>query len=308
MPLVRAPGKVVLSGAYAVLEGAPAIVAAVDRYAEADASRRAEHLTDEVAAAIRAGHIDRAPWFDASALRQPQPDGGTRKLGIGSSAAILTASLGAGMLAETGMDQQELADRVFPLALQCHRAAQGGGSGIDVAASCFGGVLACCLAADGSLAADDWALPSDLVIEIFGCDGSVRTSAMLAAVSALASRDGRRYRELMDHAQQAAAAAIEATTAADWIEAVGAQFDALAGLGDAAEIPIVTPQLESLDRLARDYHGRVGPSGAGGGDIALHIACTESTQQFRAQARSLGLSLLNMSVGASGLHEVGGKG
>ena len=35
----RAPGKLVLTGAYAVLEGAPAIVVAVDRYAVADASR-----------------------------------------------------------------------------------------------------------------------------------------------------------------------------------------------------------------------------------------------------------------------------
>ncbi len=32
----RAPGKVVLSGAYSVLRGAPAIVTAVDRYVEAD--------------------------------------------------------------------------------------------------------------------------------------------------------------------------------------------------------------------------------------------------------------------------------
>ena len=34
--IARAPGKVVLSGAYAVLEGAPALVAAVDRYVVAD--------------------------------------------------------------------------------------------------------------------------------------------------------------------------------------------------------------------------------------------------------------------------------
>ena len=37
----RAPGKLVLSGAYAVLEGAPALVAAVDRYALADSERSA---------------------------------------------------------------------------------------------------------------------------------------------------------------------------------------------------------------------------------------------------------------------------
>src|SRR5690606_12116062 len=34
----KAPGKVVLSGAYAVLEGAPCIVTAVDRYVYADSS------------------------------------------------------------------------------------------------------------------------------------------------------------------------------------------------------------------------------------------------------------------------------
>ncbi len=37
--IARAPGKIVISGAYAVREGAPAIVAAVDRYAVADGAR-----------------------------------------------------------------------------------------------------------------------------------------------------------------------------------------------------------------------------------------------------------------------------
>ena len=44
----RAPGKIVMSGAYAVLEGAPAIVTAVDRYVLADAGRPAEFVTPEV--------------------------------------------------------------------------------------------------------------------------------------------------------------------------------------------------------------------------------------------------------------------
>ncbi len=307
MPTVRAPGKVVLSGAYAVLEGAPAIVAAVDRYVIADSSRLSERVTDEVAAAIRAGHLEGAPWFDASALRQDRGDGVSRKLGIGSSAAILAASLAAGALA-SGVPQEGLADRIFPLALRCHRDAQGGGSGIDVAASCFGGVLACTLAADGKLAVDDWCVPAGLVIEVFGCDASVRTSTMLSAVRELASRDGRIYRAIMDRVQQGAAAALEATSASGWVEAVASQFDALASLGKAAGIPIVTPQLTTLDRLAQGYGGRVGPSGAGGGDIALHVACTESTQQFRARARSLGLTLLGMSIGASGIDKIDEEG
>ncbi|MBM4364466.1 MAG: phosphomevalonate kinase, partial [Deltaproteobacteria bacterium] len=81
--IARAPGKLVLSGAYAVLEGAPAIVTAVDRWVTADTGRPADRLTPEVSAAL-AGRT--APWFDAGPLRD-----GEQKLGLGSSAAILVA-------------------------------------------------------------------------------------------------------------------------------------------------------------------------------------------------------------------------
>ena len=141
----RAPGKLVLSGAYAVLEGATAIVAAVDRHALADGGRPADFVTAEVGQAVARGHLAAAPWFDASALREPLADGGSRKLGLGSSAAILVASLA------TQCREEPLGQAIFGPALRCHRAAQAGGSGIDVAAACFGGVLACTMMPDESL-------------------------------------------------------------------------------------------------------------------------------------------------------------
>ena len=55
----RAPGKLVLSGAYAVLEGAPAIVAAVDRYAMADTEQAAAFVGAELQAAIGNSDWDR---------------------------------------------------------------------------------------------------------------------------------------------------------------------------------------------------------------------------------------------------------
>ena len=91
----RAPGKVVISGAYAVLEGAPAIVASVDRYALADTALSSNFVTEEVREALGDGP---APWIDASALRE-----GGRKLGLGSSAAILVASLAALELGARGV-------------------------------------------------------------------------------------------------------------------------------------------------------------------------------------------------------------
>src|SRR5262249_8121092 len=67
MSVARAPGKLVLSGAYSVLYGAPALVAAVDRYVSADSALAAERVTPEVRAAL--GDAP-APGFDASALRR----------------------------------------------------------------------------------------------------------------------------------------------------------------------------------------------------------------------------------------------
>jgi mevalonate kinase len=80
----KAPGKVVLSGAYAVLEGSPCIVTAVDRYVTADATRPAQHI----AAEVREAMAPPFPHIDASELRAEG-----RKLGLGSSAAIVVASL-----------------------------------------------------------------------------------------------------------------------------------------------------------------------------------------------------------------------
>ena len=130
-----APGKLVVSGAYAVLEGAPAVVTAVDRYAVADSDRPATFITEEV----KAAGLEPPPWFDATQLRD-----GDHKLGLGSSAAIVVASLGTAEseLPETPSADDPIVARVFHRALRAHQQAQGGGSGIDVAAASFGGTLA----------------------------------------------------------------------------------------------------------------------------------------------------------------------
>ncbi len=70
----KAPGKVVLSGAYAVLEGAPCIVTAVDRYVIADTDKSAAHIADEVRAAMPPPY----PHIDANELRSAGRKIGTR--------------------------------------------------------------------------------------------------------------------------------------------------------------------------------------------------------------------------------------
>jgi phosphomevalonate kinase len=302
--IARAPGKLVISGAYAVLEGAPCLVAAVDRYAVADASRPAAFVTDEVRAAIDAGALAAAPWFDASALREAAPEGGSRKLGLGSSAAILVASLAAA-LGDGFDDERALRGAIYPVALAAHRKAQGGGSGVDIAASTFGGVLLAELSRDGALSAAPFALPEGTAVEVFASPVAAVTRELLGRVRSLAALAPARHRACLDAAAAGARAALEARTVPALVQAISAQTDALAALGEAAGAPIVTDEVSALRAAAADEGGTFAPSGAGGGDIAIFVGHAASSEGFHERARARGLTRVDARVGAAGAGKAG---
>lgn len=289
-----APGKLVLSGAYAVLEGAPALVAAVDRYAFAsDDGRAPPVLTEEVAEAQRRHLMGDAPWFDADALRD---DG--RKLGLGSSAAILAASMAVAGYPDVADEQ--LAQVIFPDALAVHRAAQGGGSGVDVAAACYGGVIRCELA-DETLKVTPHVLPEGLHTQTFACPVSASTRKMLAALRDYRTRDQAGYDAQLERAGEGARAAVAATTVDDLVAALAAQFDAFVTLGEASDISIVTEAMAAIDRVARAHGGCFGPSGAGGGDVAVYYGPVPPPTTLLAAAGELDLNPVSLRLGAPGL-------
>jgi phosphomevalonate kinase len=135
-----APGKIVLSGEYAVLWDAPAVCMAVNRRAVAHVSPSADgecHLVTpgfdgmdryDILDALLCGErpanrfaLDTTAFFD---------DG--RKTGIGSSAA-LTVALAAAINGSSD---------VAEVAMTAHRRLQGGkGSGVDIAAAVHGGLI-----------------------------------------------------------------------------------------------------------------------------------------------------------------------
>ena len=297
MTRAQAPGKLVLSGAYAVLSGAPAIVTAVSRYVIADTARPAELLTDEVAAALRPGQ--RAPAFDASQLREAG-----RKLGLGSSAAILLASLFAlEQDADPTLDANGLRRALFARALHAHRQAQGGGSGVDVAASCFGGTLVYSLGAAGP-ELRPVTLPAQLVVEVWVCPTSASTRDFIAAVKGLEQRAPTEHAALLGAQAQAsarAAAALEAADTQGFITALGEQQRALRALGSAAAIAIVTPELAELTPIAEEQGAVLLPAGAGGGDIALFVGLAPSTSALRARLEGRAHRLLQVSLSVPGV-------
>ncbi len=296
MTRARAPGKIVLSGAYAVLSGAPAIVCAVERDVLADTALPAPLLTEEVAAALGPG--ERAPWFDASALRE---DG--RKLGLGSSAAILVASLFAlERAAAPHAGEGELRERVFARGLEAHRRAQGGGSGIDVASSTFGGALVYRLD-EGAPSITHVALPAALVVEVWVCPSSASTPELLGKVAALLARDPGAHARLLGAQASAAADAATAVLAGSTqgvLAALRAQYAALSTLGLAAGAPIVTPELAEVAPLAEASGGALLPAGAGGGDIAVFVGTSPSPAALRAELRARSHRALPVGLAARG--------
>lgn len=295
MARAAAPGKVVLSGAYAVLEGAPALVFAVDRYAIADTSALASFVGPEVRAAL--GDTP-APAVDVSQLRDEHG-----KIGLGSSAAVLVATLAALELERRGpTDDAALASIVFERALEAHARAQGGGSGVDVAAATYGGLFAF-QRSSGQLRVSRLTLPPGTCVEVWASGVPASTAGLIQRVRGVEQQAPRVYRSLLSQQAEAARQAEAALVHADserLLRALRQQREVLAELGAQASAAIVTPEVSELAQLAKE--AAMLPAGAGGGDIAVYVGTAPSPPEFRARAAELRQRLLPVRIAERGVH------
>jgi phosphomevalonate kinase len=242
--------------------------------------------------------MKRAPWFNASALRARLADGRDVKLGLGSSAAILVASMAAAWAAE----DRTLDSRVMMWsAIAAHRAAQRGGSGIDVAASIYGGVLVCRLGPDGSLIPLPHTLPPGIELHVFASPVAASTPDLLRKIRVFSVRSRMEYEAHMGRAKAGAARAVAATTPAELVDALRTQASALSALGAASGAPIFTPDVTTLAAIAEEEGAVFYPSGAGGGDVAIHAGPRPPSERFVAEATALGRFHVPMVIGAPGV-------
>lgn len=178
MPEASAPGKLIIVGEYAVIEGAPAIATAVNVRARAnvsDSGDRDSILFDSLSENAfhfypdGSGNLhwrDRSPGARGTLLEAlfatfrersagggdpklrfcidtdefyAQTEGSISKLGLGSSAAALVALVGA-FIGATGIGVSET--EMLDICCSAHRAFQGGqGSGVDIATALNGGAV-----------------------------------------------------------------------------------------------------------------------------------------------------------------------
>jgi phosphomevalonate kinase len=300
-----APGKLMVSGEYAVLDGAVAIVASADvrvtvRWVDQEATLPPEAAATRALAERELGAV--AGWLtlDASDLRKAG-----KKLGLGSSAAASAAVAGA-VLATHGFDLNDpvVQQRAFKLALAGHKAIAPEGSGADVAAASLGGFVRFRLGAGGA-EATRVEFPEQVQARVVWTGKEARTSEFVRAVRAFEARDGQGFAklrgELLDQALRFADA-IQRANVPEIIAATGAYGRAMGELGRAADVSIVTPELAQIAGLAGEHGGAAKPSGAGGGDVAIaFFPDATSAAAFDEACRAAKLDLLDLRLGAPGV-------
>jgi phosphomevalonate kinase len=329
-----APGKVVLWGEYAVLAGAPALVLAVDRYARctisvplrtgdgAGSATREWRFTSAgfVAAPVTMGRAAlcanvppaadspaRTAWqvlqtLDRAALPEAADvsidtagfyRSGT-KLGLGSSAAVCVALYGA-------LCELLGADRSYATVAAIHRRMQGGrGSGIDVAAAWFGGLLRfrrdLDLPADAAPEIAPAALPEHLKVRFVWAGHPAVTSEHLARFGA--------WRERGSTAELDALGAASATLfePGDAMTQLREYVRRLDELDRAANLAIYDAAHRELHRLAAGSGVVYKPCGAGGGDIGAAFSYDpRALERFLTTARDRGFAPITLETAAHGI-------
>ena len=287
-----------LAGEYAVLHGGDAWCLAVDRYAVVeDATEPGGFTPPEALAAWRRavaeGLLRELPADGSARFDLAQLAGGAgRKLGLGSSAAGCVAALGWAMEREQPGAIERRRPELARCAREGHREVQGGGSGVDVLTSAYGGLVRVRFEGglDGGPSLSRHPMPGALRWRVFWSGTSVRTSEMIAKVNRLRASSPAEHSARIGAIEEGTRAFERALTADDAAGAVGAMRQlgaAMAALGEASGAPIVTPAMARLAARAEQLGAAVKPSGAGGGDVVVAFAQDEEAMAALRQAAAV---------------------
>ena len=307
---VSAPGKLLIAGEYAMLEGGDAIAVAINCRAYARLSRdRAERGVDSLplqasqarAAAERSvGEVPLHLAVDVSELRYMG-----KKLGLGSSSAI-SAAAAAAVFAYHGHDLNSSAvrDHIMEVALTTHRTVIPHGAGADVGAATLGGIIH--FSQQGkSFEMRPLTWPEQLKMKAVWSGAEADTGELIKQVRELVKRDAPGYRGLIDALSAKAHDCLDALRKAD-VERVVKSLDeygrAMRALGQAAQAPVFTDTLDRIAQIARESGGAAKPSGAGGGDVAVALfSSDEDATRFSAKCREQNLYVLGCRLDTRGV-------
>jgi len=300
--LGSAPGKLFLLGEYAVLAGGWSLVCAMDRFVHI---RQHDELPPGYR--VEGADFEASDTLPRAVLRHARADEGVldslladvsqlyhrgEKLGLGSSAASTAALLEAVAPQLSPMER-------FATAFAAHREIQNGrGSGGDIAAACFGGVLAYKLdepqqpfplleqdssrgehAGGVARVARLDLLPELIRIEAIWTGAPASSTELIGRVEGTLAKHPGEVRDALERIARCAEdgiAALEAADAVAFVEVIDRADSAMEALGALCHAPISTPLHRALAERARASGLACKPSGAGGGDFSLLVGAKTS--------------------------------
>lgn len=357
---IRTPGKLMVAGEYAVLEpGHSLIVMAVDRYVYTtiqdsaayeftsedfnlyhlkwhydngritfeNYSPRLRFVTVAMATVLtylRQIGIDITPF--SLTVRSELADEQTgAKYGLGSSAAVSTGIVSA--ILEKFLPEKPDREVIFKLAAISHIRTQGSGSGADIAASTYGGVLhyrsfqaewlkeklrnvrnikRIVHAQWDYLLIEKVAFPDDVAIYIGWTGNPASTKNLVGKIATMKKEDPQSYEHFLKQSKLAVKTILRGMQMNDkeqFYEGIKRNRQALAYLGKKANVAIETEKLRKLSSVAETLGGAGKLSGAGGGDCGLaflqsEVAANELYEAWEKEA-IVPLSLKVASEGTS---------
>ncbi|MUK89329.1 phosphomevalonate kinase [Ornithinibacillus sp. L9] len=353
---VKVPGKLMIAGEFAVLEPYHKLaVMAVDRYVYASIQDNDKNLLT-----LENFGIEKIEWnFDGQKIAVRSDDARTEfvanamaialrylkecsvvpekfiltinseldddgvKYGLGSSAAVVTSVISS--ILERYLLTKPDADLLFKLAAITHAATQGNGSGADVAASSYGGILeyssfqAYWLKEkyDQSetlteLLEMDWTFlsiqplpaPKDLHICIGWTGKPASTKKLVNELLKLKEDNPLKYEVFLTKSEAAVHNYLIGMKDANLsllLKGIKQNRQALADVGKSANVEIETPLLRKLCDIAEQYGGAGKPSGAGGGDCGIAFMPSEEKALLVKQAwEKVGIKVLDLTVSTIG--------
>jgi mevalonate kinase len=289
-PVVIAPGRIILVGEYGVLEDGPVVVASIARYAKAQFVPRMDAMSKLVSEVVKRTQVELGEIFAAlppgSILVDDEDFRHNGQLvGLGSSAASSVAAVGA-LLETLGLPVATRRSLVFAIADAGRRALAGrAGSGVESLAATYGGLVRVSRARGREPKAVPVVPPPGLSLVLFSVAPSVSAQRIAEDIRRYARSDPvgfeDRTRTLRGLAQRFVDE-IGAGRATGAIASASGYGDELAGLGRAAQVPIMNEPFDLARELARELGGVAKPSGAGAGSVGVAMFATpEAAALFR---------------------------
>lgn len=337
-------------GEYAVLEGAPALVAAVNRFANVEIRAEKESPSTVNSPTLNISNLKfditnsgklkflnpisrelkKKLVFFTKTLEyffrdQPVSDysrpfrisldtdnffskKGGQKLGLGSSAALTVALIHS--LSAFFSDKNSInitTHQLFCNSRKAHQFAQGKqGSGIDVAASTYGGVLKFKISKvnqNNYPKISQIIIPSDLYIIPIWCQKSTSTRKFVRKVFSFKREEPKKYWPIMERLIELSTSGcnfIENGNTSAFFTVCDQYYHQLNQLGIASGVNIISEVHEKIGSIVKSAGAVYKPSGAGGGDIGIAYTNSHSiAQKVYEEVLHYGFEILNLSISKS---------